>query len=156
MQIHELSPADCAEILGRTHLGHLACARFDQPYIVPIYFSFDAELSCLYALSLAGQKIYWMRENPKVCLEVGDIADKTQWTTVLVFGRYEELERGPDHAEARSRAERLFKRRRQWWLPAAGQTRARVRDELVLFRVQIDRLTGRRTARGTVASPITS
>ena len=32
-----------------------------------------------------------MRENPKVCLEVEEIDGKDSWTTVVVFGRYEEI-----------------------------------------------------------------
>lgn len=50
--------------------------RFDQPYVVPIHLSLDAERSCVYAFSTVGQKILWMRENPQVCLEVEEIRDK--------------------------------------------------------------------------------
>ena len=32
-----------------------------------------------------------MRENPKVSLEVEEIEDKNSWTTVVVFGRYQEI-----------------------------------------------------------------
>ena len=76
MLIHELTPDDCRELLARSSLGRLACARFDQPYVVPIHFSLDAERSCVYAFSTVGQKILWMRENPQVCLEVEEIRDK--------------------------------------------------------------------------------
>jgi nitroimidazol reductase NimA-like FMN-containing flavoprotein (pyridoxamine 5'-phosphate oxidase superfamily) len=92
MRIYEVSPGECEEILLRSDLGRLACAREDQPYIVPIHFSFDATRKCLYAFSTVGQKIHWMRQNPKVCVEVDDIADKNHRTTVLAFGRYEELD----------------------------------------------------------------
>ena len=88
MLIHELDADTCAEFLSRNYLGRLACALFNQPYIVPIHFSFDADRTCLYAFSVVGQKIQWMRKNPKVCLEVEEIVDKDNWTTVLVFGRY--------------------------------------------------------------------
>ena len=37
-----------------------------------------------------------MRENPKVCLEVEEIGDKSHWTTVLVIGRYEEIHQDPE------------------------------------------------------------
>ena len=91
MRVHELTVAQCKELLGRASLGRLACARDDQPYIVPIFFSFDARETCLYGFSTAGRKIEWMRGNPKVCVEVEEIADKSHWTTVLVTGRYEEI-----------------------------------------------------------------
>jgi nitroimidazol reductase NimA-like FMN-containing flavoprotein (pyridoxamine 5'-phosphate oxidase superfamily) len=88
-----------------------------------------------------------MRENPKVCLEVEEIRDKDHWTTVLVFGRYEEIHHNPEEAEARYRAEQLFLQRREWWLPAAGKVEGRERPEVVVYRIEIDRLTGRRATR---------
>jgi len=75
--------AEPARLDARTNLGRLACARHDQPYIVPIHFDFDADGDSIYSFSTLGQKIDWMRANPKVCLEVDDIADKSNWTTVV-------------------------------------------------------------------------
>jgi len=147
MLIHELTPDDCRELLARSSLGRLACTRFDQPYVVPIHFSLDAERSCVYAFSTVGQKILWMRENPQVCLEVEEIRDKENWTTVLAFGRYEEIHQNPQEAEARRRAEQLFLQRRDWWLPAAGRVEGREHPDVVVYRIQIDRLTGRRATR---------
>ena len=147
MLIHELSEGDCFEVLGRGTLGRLGCARHDHPYIVPIHFSFDLDRRCLYAFSAIGQKIEWMRANPQVCLEVEDIADPHQWTTVVVIGRYLEIQRTPDHAEVRRRAELLFEQRREWWLPASGRTKAGEHGDVVVYSIVIDRITGRRTVR---------
>jgi len=145
MLIHALNPHECREVLGRSDLGRLGCARFDQPYVVPIHFSFDSDRDCVYAFSTVGQKILWMRENPKVCLEVEEIRDKDHWTTVLAIGRYQEIHQSPEEAEARRRAEQLFLQRRGWWLPAAAKVTGHEHPDVVVFRVQIDRLTGRRT-----------
>jgi uncharacterized protein len=147
MLIHELNASECAEVLARNHLGRLACARLDQPYIVPIHYSFDSEKNCVYALSTIGQKVAWMRENPKVCLEVEEIEDKDHWTTVLVAGWYEEIHRAPEHADARLRADQLFQQRHESWLPAAAKTAAGERHELVAYRIHIDRVSGRRADR---------
>jgi nitroimidazol reductase NimA-like FMN-containing flavoprotein (pyridoxamine 5'-phosphate oxidase superfamily) len=147
MLIHELNAAECLDILKGSHLGRLGCARYDQPYIVPIHFSFDPEGHCLYAFSALGQKIDWMRENPKVCLEVEDIADKNHWTTVVVIGRYEEIDLTPESADTRVRAQLLLQQRREWWFPAAGNVPSRQHSGVVLYRIHIDRVTGRRTAR---------
>lgn len=147
MRIHELTPQECAEVLARTHMGRLGCARLDQPYVVPVHFSFDGERNCLYAFSMIGQKIDWMRENPKVCLEVEEIADKNHWTTVLVFGRYEEIHHHHAEADSRRRAEQLFQQRREWWLPGIGKVLPREHHQIVLYRIQIGRVTGRRAGR---------
>src|SRR6187399_1498112 len=89
--IHELTAAECRDVLWRAKLGRLACAKDDQPYVVPIQLSYDALSDALYAFSTVGQKIEWMRTNPKVCVEIEEITDKSHWTTVVVFGTYEEI-----------------------------------------------------------------
>ena len=61
MLIHELTGDQCREVLGRAELGRLACSRFDQPYVVPIHFSFDPDSDCIYGFSTVGQKVQWMR-----------------------------------------------------------------------------------------------
>lgn len=145
MLIRELSSAECAEVLARVRLGRLACARDGQPYIVPIHFSFDGEHRCVYGFSLVGQKIAWMRENPLVCLEVEEMPDTGGWRTVLAFGRYEELDDSPAAVTYRERAEALFGERNRWWLPAAAKVAGRPeRHAVVVYRIAIDRLTGRR------------
>ena len=147
MLIHKLSSPECEEVLRRTELGRLACAQAGQPYIVPIHFSFDSDRTCLYAFSMVGQKIDWMRANPKVCVEVEEIADKTHWTTVLVYGRYQEITDSDGDAEARNRAWERFQQRPEWWFPAAAKLPSQERHALVVYRIQIDRLTGRRSTR---------
>ena len=144
MLIQELNHDQCGEVLARSTLGRLACARFDQPYMVPIHFSFDAERNCVYAFSMVGQKVHWMRENPKVCLEIEEFDGKDSWMTVVAIGRYEEIHQNPDEGEARRRAQALFMARSEWWLPAAAKLPDREHSDVVVFRIQIDRLTGRR------------
>jgi uncharacterized protein len=147
MLIQPLTNQECAEILGRNHLGHLACARLNQPYVVPIHFSFDAERNCVFGFSTVGQKIEWMRENPKVCLEVEEIVDKYRWATVIVNGRYDEIHHADGEAGTRQRAEDLFRERREWWLPAAAKLPAQERPAVVVYRIQITAMTGRRASR---------
>ena len=147
MLVHELTAAECEEILTRSDLGRLACARENQPYVVPIHFSFDAKRKCLYAFSTVGQKIAWMRQNPKVCVEVEDVSDKNHWITVLAFGRYEELDDSPSESGARNVAQQLFSKRPEWWLPAAAKVDSREHHAMLIYRIQIDRMTGRRASR---------
>ena len=144
MRIRELSTDQCIELLNRTTLGHLACALAGQPYIVPIHFSFDAQRKCLYGFSGFGQKIAWMRENPHVCVEVAEIEDKDRWTTVLVFGRYEEIEDDPD---TRERVWDRLRERHEWWLPATAKVGSRESHVALVYRIHIDTLTGRSASR---------
>jgi nitroimidazol reductase NimA-like FMN-containing flavoprotein (pyridoxamine 5'-phosphate oxidase superfamily) len=147
MLIQELTPAQCAKVLERTNLGRLGCAKDGQPYIVPVLFSFDRDRGCVYCFSTIGQKVQWMRENPLVCLEVEDIQDKNHWLTVVILGRYEEIQDSPEEAEARQRADALFQQRAEWWMPAAAKVGSHERHAVVVYRIHIDRITGRRAAR---------
>jgi uncharacterized protein len=145
MLIHELSEAECREVLKRTHLARLACSRHDQPYIVPIHFDFDG--GSFYSFSTLGQKIDWMRANPKVCVEVEEIVDKFHWITVIAFGKYQELTDSSADRAARNRARELFEKRREWWLPAAAKLVSSEHHVPIVYRIRVDRLSGRRSAR---------
>ena len=91
-----------------------------------------------------------MRDNPKVCVEIEDIANKDWWTTVLALGRYEEVGDDPAEAETRHRIWRLFQQRSEWWLPAAAKVGGRERHNAVVYRIAIDRVSGRRSMRQRV------
>jgi uncharacterized protein len=148
MTIHELTPAECREILELTTVARLACARDGQPYVVPVSLHFDAAGDCFYGFSTVGQKIDWMRENPKVCVLIERIVDKFHWSTIVVLGRFEEIGESPRHSNARRRANELFQQRPQWWLPGAGKLAAGEEHSVpVVYRVLIERISGRRADR---------
>jgi uncharacterized protein len=148
MLIHELTASDCEEVLARTTVGRLACARHDQPYVVPVSLYFDIGERALYSLSTVGQKIDWMRANPKICVEVDEIQEQLHWTTVVVFGRYEEIGLSAEESEARRRAYELFQRRADWWLPGLGKlTTGEEHHTPVTYRIRVDSMTGRRARR---------
>ena len=94
MVIHEMSREDCIRVLAGTRLARLGCARDNQPYVVPVYLTYDVLPGgepCLYGFTTAGQKVEWMRANPLVCVEVDEVTAHDQWVSVIAFGRYEEL-----------------------------------------------------------------
>ena len=88
-----------------------------------------------------------MRDNPKVCLEVEEIADSHQWTTVVVMDGTWRFSGRQKTLRCRRRAELLFEQRQEWWLPASGRTKAGEHGEVVVYSIVIDRITGRRTVR---------
>jgi hypothetical protein len=116
--------------------------RDDQPYIVPIYLSYDG--THLYGLTTLGQKIEWMRSNPRVCVEIDERTSHFQWTSVVVFGRYEELPDTPEHAAARARALEVLQKREMWWQPACIATEKREQRSPIFYRVHIEQVTGHR------------
>lgn len=145
MVIHDLTAQQCRELLERASLVRLACARDAQPYIVPAFLYFDHNTDCLYGFGFRGQKIEWMRANPKVCVEAEEIVDQNHWTTVVVFGHYEEIGDSPHEHDVRRRANELFQQRPRWWLPGAARVEGVTENKVpVLYRIRIDSMSGRR------------
>ena len=145
MVIHELTLAECREVLGHASHGRLGCARADQPYVVPFFFQFDPVGACVYSFSAVGPKIDWMRETPMVCVEVDEVIDQFNWTCVVAFGRYEEMRDSPQDEGARRRAHSFFQQRSAWWLPALGKVTGGVEPhKAVVYRIVLHKLTGRR------------
>jgi nitroimidazol reductase NimA-like FMN-containing flavoprotein (pyridoxamine 5'-phosphate oxidase superfamily) len=97
MFIQEMSESDCFTALTRTRLGRLACAHENQPYVVPIYFVYEEPY--VYGFTTLGQKVEWMRSNPLVCVELDEVVNFDQWTSILLFGTYEELPEVPGTPE---------------------------------------------------------
>jgi nitroimidazol reductase NimA-like FMN-containing flavoprotein (pyridoxamine 5'-phosphate oxidase superfamily) len=164
MIIREMNREECLAMLARTRLGRLACAREGQPYVVPFYFVHDrstADEDYLYSFSAAGQKIEWMSANPLVCVELDEVASYDQWTSVIVFGHYEELTGQPDEeselrgvarqgagsAYERHHAWQLLQAYPTWWQPSSSahtQGDAPRTFNPVFYRIHVDRITGRR------------
>ena len=150
MIIHELSAVECRKMLGRTNIARLACAHNNQPYVVPIRI--DLHDRFLYGYATLGQKIEWMRENPLVCVEIDEVHTLEEWTSIIVFGRYEELPNTPAFSRPRKIAERLFQVHPSWWQPATVPLVEHEQRAPVVFRIQIVSMTGRRAERPARAS----
>lgn len=146
--IAALTAEESLEVLANTQLGRLACSRDTQPYVVPFYFAYKDK--SLYSFSMPGQKIDWMRLNPLVCVEADQIR-RELWTTVVVFGRYEELRDTEEMFSERAVAVELLQKRPQWWSPATESPTARAPSPVavaakapVFFRIDIVQISGRR------------
>jgi uncharacterized protein len=148
MVIQEMTERECRAMLAGANVARLACARNNQPYIVPIHVDLAGE--CLYGYATLGQKIEWMRQNPLVCLEIDELISHGQWASVVVFGHYEELPDIPEHEGARRVAERLFQRHPAWWEPASVPLAGREQRTPIVFRIRLGRVTGRRAVPDTV------
>ena len=108
MVIEEMTDGECKAMASRATLARLACAVDNQPYIVPIHVDFAD--GSLYGFSTMGQKINWMRVNPLVCLEIEEFTGRKQWSTLVIFGEYEELPDIPENAYPRTVAHMGYSR----------------------------------------------
>lgn len=149
MLIHEMTEDECRIALERVSFGRLACARDNQPYVLPISFSYDgkhlygfSEPGQIYGFSTLGQKIEWMRSNPLVCLEVDERTSHHQWMSIVVSGRYEELPDTPEFENERVQAWEVLQKRAMWWEPAYVATEHRKQLTPIFYRIHIKQMTG--------------
>jgi len=146
MVITQMAEEECGAFLANASLGRLGCSLENQPYVVPIYFVYEPGF--LYSLSTVGQKTEWMRSNPKVCLEVDEIANQSQWMSVIANGRYQELPE-PQFTTEREHARMLLGKRYRWWQNALAERQLRFGDHAIaplFFRILIDSMTGLRAS----------
>lgn len=144
MEINEMTNEECSAFLVHASIGRLGCSLEDQPYVVPINFAYDS--GYLYVFSTFGQKVKWMRANPKACVQTDQIQSESEWSSVVVNGEYEELPE-PQYSAERQLASSLLGKRYQWWLNALGQRQLRVGDKAIdplFFRIRIKSLSGLR------------
>ncbi len=144
MQIDKLNETECREILSRSSIARLGCSLNDQPYVVPVGIAYEEDY--IYVFSTMGQKIRWMRSNPKVCVQVDEIRSQSDWVSVIANGEFQELPE-PQFEHERARARSLLQKRHHWWLNAMAERRISLRDEEIkplFFRIHISSLTGLR------------
>jgi len=139
----------CRDLLERVGFGRLACARENQPYIVPTYFAYEPDPDHLYGFATMGRKIEWMRLNPLVCVEADEMLNPQNWASVIALGRYEELSNTPEFSKERNHAQSLLAKRSLWWQPGYAASRARGRRNAasaILYRIHVEEMTGVRAS----------
>ena len=144
MRIIAISQQECSDLLKRLYIGRLACSLENQPYIVPVCFSYEPD--CIYIFSTLGKKIKWMRQNPKVCLQADEIGNRSNWFSVIVTGTYLEL-REPQYTPQREHALEQLAQYSEFWRFPLAERREQTSDlsiESVFFRIDIKSMSGLR------------
>ena len=132
-----LSELDTINIILKGKIGRLGCIDNDEPYVVPINYFLDG--TSILSHSLPGKKIYAMRANPRVCLQVDQIQDHYRWRSAIAFGRFVEIDRP---AERRSVIAKLLSRFPQLTPVESAIVHDAAAPDSVVFRIEVDRFTG--------------
>jgi len=144
MHIRTLSALECTKVLTANRVARLACAKDGQPYVVPVHYAYAD--NHLYAFSMPGKKIDWMRANPLVSAQVDERDEGRGWKSVVVDGRYEELPDRIGHKLERDHAWTMLSKHADWWEPGALKpVAALVSDSTphVFFRIFVEQVSGR-------------
>ena len=143
LKVEDMAPVEMHALLQRQSFGHLGCARDGRPYVLPMNYVYDGKE--LYFFTTEGMKTQFIAANPKVCLQVEEVADSTHWRSVMVVGEAERLA----HSEEMERAMKLITERNPSLTPAISDTEldtwGRAVD-IVLYRITPELIDGRQTA----------
>jgi nitroimidazol reductase NimA-like FMN-containing flavoprotein (pyridoxamine 5'-phosphate oxidase superfamily) len=87
--IGTLAPGQIEQLLHEQVIGRIGCHASGRTYVVPTTYAYiDGAIICHTG---DGLKVRMMRENPEVCFEIEDLRHLPKWSSVIAFGRYEEL-----------------------------------------------------------------
>jgi nitroimidazol reductase NimA-like FMN-containing flavoprotein (pyridoxamine 5'-phosphate oxidase superfamily) len=144
--MQELSRDEIDAFLDEQKVGRIGIRDGESIYVVPLVFGRRGDT--LYVLTTDGRKTRAARTAPSVCFEVDDYDSSTgSWTSVIVWGRYEEL-----HGMERDDAVAVVAERHGARRPSSSHG-ASPSPPTVVFQIRIERATGRWVERPAVADP---
>ncbi len=88
--IGSLNENEIDDLLISQVIGRIGCHADARTLVVPVMFAYDG--TRIIGHSAVGEKVHMMRANPQVCFEVDEIVNLRNWRSVVIQGRYSELE----------------------------------------------------------------
>lgn len=138
------------EILENGIVGRLGYSDGGRIFIVPIsYFFYNRKY--IIAHSREGQKIQILRKNPNVCLEVDLIHSLSNWESVVLWGKYEEITSQPDRHYALDLLIRKINQQRIKEMQAVPSEQSEIgesmvlpdREKAIVYRIKVENKSGR-------------
>ena len=124
-------------ILAEKRVGRLGCIVNGEAYVVPINYYYDDGF--IYSHSLPGLKISALRQHPRGCLQVDQIASDVNWRSALVFGGFEEITDDDERAKVLNKLLADY--------PNLTPVESQIAidggsPQVIAYRIRIDRITG--------------
>ncbi|MBK3745419.1 pyridoxamine 5'-phosphate oxidase family protein [Paraburkholderia aspalathi] len=140
MLIKDMTAIEMRDFLHQQHLGRLAFMVDDRPYVVPLFFVFNA--GSLYSFTTDGQKVDAMRHHPKITVLFDQIKSVDDWRSVMVHGEYKEIAEDSN----KTAIVELLNKGPEWWEPAYVRT---IKDDGtdrplsgIYFRIDVTDMSG--------------
>ncbi|HEX2848414.1 MAG TPA: pyridoxamine 5'-phosphate oxidase family protein [Chitinophagaceae bacterium] len=143
------------QLLSKQLVGRLGCHANGTTYVVPISYAYKD--GYIYCHTMEGLKISILRKEPRVCFQVDNTKDLSNWQSVICWGEFEELK---GHAEKRDALSILNARQ----FPMVPTEKMQINTEWpfvdsntddiqgIFFRIRIDDKTGRYEDSGSSGS----
>lgn len=151
----KLDSQQMEQLLSTQLVGRLGCHADGTTYVVPISYAYKD--GYIYCHTMEGLKISMLRKEPRVCFQVDNTKDLSNWQSVICWGEFEELK---DHAEKNDALSILNARQ----FPMVPTEKMRINTEWpfvnpetedlqgVFFRIRISDKTGRYENSGSSGS----
>lgn len=136
-----LTPSEINEVLDHGWHAHLACRHWRELYLVPITYVHNGDF--LYCHTLSGKKIKIMRSNPHVCLQIEEVAGVFRWRSIMISGRFEELEGAEAVKCMRLLSEKIAEIEKKRGLSSVEDEISAILSKAIFYRVRIEKATGR-------------
>lgn len=117
MRIREMTHSECIAMVAKYHLARLACAKDNVPYVVPIHYAHSG--IHLYAFSMPGKKLDFLRANPRACVLVEALEGRHRWKSVVLDVVFHELQNTAERDSECLKAWSLLSDDVDWWEPGA-------------------------------------
>ena len=98
IEIEDMRESEAREVLGTLDYAHLAVAKDNIPYVVPVHYAYDG--TDLFVYTTEGKKAEIIRVNPEICLQAEAVEDKENWKSVMVSGTAKQLTNEEDRQKA--------------------------------------------------------
>jgi len=85
----ELNSEEINKLISSQLVGRLGCHADGLTYVVPVSYAYHD--NCVYVRTFEGRKLGMLRKNPKVCFQVDDTRNLSNWKSVIAWGDFEEL-----------------------------------------------------------------
>jgi nitroimidazol reductase NimA-like FMN-containing flavoprotein (pyridoxamine 5'-phosphate oxidase superfamily) len=143
LEVKDMTFGEIESLLDRVRYGHLGCAQNNHPYVVPIHFAYDDRT--IYIYTTEGKKSEMIDSNSEVCLQVEEVIDDENWSSVVVVGDAEKL----TDADERQKAFAAITAANPNLTPALSfrwvdEWVREQKDTEVIYRIERKSITGRR------------
>jgi nitroimidazol reductase NimA-like FMN-containing flavoprotein (pyridoxamine 5'-phosphate oxidase superfamily) len=142
----KLNKEQIDNILHSQVICRIACSDGKMPYVVPISFYYDGKF--IYCQTEEGKKLSIMRKNPNVCIQTDIINSTSNYQSVIVYGKFEELKPEASEKIKKEMHERIINmmsrsRVHKFEHDTESLITENKSHELIMFRIKISEINGR-------------
>jgi nitroimidazol reductase NimA-like FMN-containing flavoprotein (pyridoxamine 5'-phosphate oxidase superfamily) len=137
--ITKMTTEETIELLQKIGYGHLGCIHEGKPHVIPMQYYLQDD--AIYMFTDRGTKSHDLTENPDICLQVEELSDTDNWSSITVYGRAEILE---DSAEF-TRIAQAIKSQNSTFSPVINREitdMSELKKSIAIYQIQTDKMTG--------------